>query len=212
MSSSSASGRSAASPRCRSRAPGSRWSAGGGLLAHPARLRSRRAAQQFPRLAAGGAEGERRNPDPPAERVGALFAAAAHSSHDERRRRHLAALLGAELAAQSLGLQGGERDDAALWRLAHAQGFDGGGLAVRARGARALLRQGRARGRRVRARPATSTASIDPPRQHLRGAAQARLSDAAAARHRIHRTHGGRRAPARLARLPGPGGDQLDDL
>jgi gluconate 2-dehydrogenase alpha chain len=47
---------------------------------------------------------------------------------------------------------------------------------------------------------------IDP------GAAQARLSDAAAARHRVHRTHGSRRAQARLARLPGPGGDQLDDL
>ncbi len=128
------------------------------LLAHAARFCSRRAAQQFPWLAAGGAEGEQRNSDPSAQRFGALFAAAPDPSDDERGRRHLAALLGAELAAQSVGLQSGERDDAALRRRAHAQGFDRRGLAVRAGRARALLRQGRARGRRVRARPATSTA------------------------------------------------------
>ena len=72
-------------------------------------------------------------------------------SDDERRRRHDAALLGAELAAEPVGLQGGERDDAPLRRVAHPEGIDGRGLAVRLRGARAVLRQGRARGRRVRA-------------------------------------------------------------
>ena len=47
---------------------------------------------------------------------------AAHSSDDERRRRHDAALLGAELAAQPVGLQGGERDHAPLRRVAHPEG------------------------------------------------------------------------------------------
>jgi choline dehydrogenase-like flavoprotein len=47
-------------------------------------------------------------------------------------RRHLAALLGAELATQPVGLQSGERDKAALRRLAHPAGLDGRGLAVRA--------------------------------------------------------------------------------
>ena len=44
-------------------------------LADPARFRARRTAQQFPRLAAGGAEGQFGDPDPPAERLRALFAA-----------------------------------------------------------------------------------------------------------------------------------------
>jgi gluconate 2-dehydrogenase alpha chain len=38
----------------------------------------------------------------------------------------------AQLAPQSVGLQGGKRDDAALRRLAHPPGLDGRGLAVRA--------------------------------------------------------------------------------
>ena len=182
-----------------------------GDLALAARFRARRAAQQFPRLAAIGAEGEQRDPDPSAQRVGALFAAPSHPSDDERGRRHLAALLGAELAAQSVGLQGGERDHAPLRRRAHSQGLDGRGLAVRARGARALLRQGRIRGRRFR--PGRQYRRHDrPARQHLRGPARARLSDAAAARHRVHRADGDDRAQARLASVPRPGGDQLADL
>src|SRR6266849_3216876 len=48
-------------------------------------------------------------------------------------------------AAQPVGLPPGERDHAPLWRRARSQGLDRRGLAVRARRARALLRQGRAR-------------------------------------------------------------------
>ena len=98
----------------------------------PRGFRSRRAAQQLPRLAAVGAEGEPRDADASAERLGAVLAAAADSSDDERGRRHLAPLLGAELAPQSVGLQGRERDDETLRRVADSAGLNGGGLAVRA--------------------------------------------------------------------------------
>jgi choline dehydrogenase-like flavoprotein len=57
-------------------------------------------------LAAVGAEGQQRDSNPSAERVGALFATAADPSDDECGRRHHATLLGAELAAQSVGFQG----------------------------------------------------------------------------------------------------------
>jgi choline dehydrogenase-like flavoprotein len=52
----------------------------------------------------------------------APIASARDSPDDERRRRHHAALLGAELAAESLGLQGRQRDDAPLRRVAHSEG------------------------------------------------------------------------------------------
>ena len=81
-----------------------------------------------------------------------------HSSDAERRRRHDAALLGAKLAVESVGLQSGERDDAALRRGADSDRIDGRRLAVRTRRARAVLRQGRVRNRRVRARLETSAA------------------------------------------------------
>ena len=97
------------------------------------------------------------------------------SSDDERRRRHDAALLGAELAAEPVGLQGGQRDDAALRRLAHPEGLDRRGLAVRPRRARAVLRQGRIRGRRVG--PGRQHQRQDrSARQHVRRAAQARAT------------------------------------
>ena len=101
-------------------------------LADAARLRARRATQQFPRLAAVRPESQHRNPHPSAKCVGALFATASYPSDDERGRRHVAALLGAKLAAQSVGFPGGERDHAAVRRLAHPQGHDRRGLAVRA--------------------------------------------------------------------------------
>src|SRR5215467_1276778 len=103
-------------------------------MAHPARFRTRRTAQQFPRLAPGGAESQYGNSNASAERIGALFAAAADPPDDECGRRHLAALLGAELAAQSVGLPGGQRDQAALRRVAYPKWLHGRRLAVRARG------------------------------------------------------------------------------
>ena len=133
------------------------------------RLRARRAAQQLPRLAAGGAEGQSRDPDASRERVGADVAAARDSPDDERRRRHDAALLGAELAAESVGLQGRQRDDATLRRVAHSEGIDGRGLAVRTRGARAVLRQGRVRDRRV-GKGRQHQGQDRSARQHVRGA------------------------------------------
>ena len=50
---------------------------------------------------------------------------------------------------EPVGLQGRQRDDAALRRVADPAGLDGRGLAVRLRRARAVLRQGRVRARRV---------------------------------------------------------------
>ena len=97
-----------------------------------------------------------------------------------------AALLGAELAAEPVGLQGRQRDDAPLRRLADSEGIDRRGLAVRLRGARAVLRQDRVRGRRLRAGRQHQRHDRSA-RQQVRGAAQARLSDAAAARHGLHR-------------------------
>src|SRR5438093_10276600 len=43
-------------------------------------------------------------------------------------------------------------------------------------------------------------------------ATRARIPDAAAARHRVHRAHGGRCAQAWLASIPRPGRDQLTGL
>ena len=132
------------------------------------RLRARRAAQQLSRLAAVGAEGQPRDPDASAQRVGALLAASDDSSDDERGRRHHAPLLGAELAAQPVGLQGGERDDAALRRIAHPERIDRRGLAVRARGAGAVLRSRRARDRRI-GQGGQHQRQDRSRRQHLRG-------------------------------------------
>ena len=91
------------------------------------------------------------NHEVPTHRVNAAGAdhARRRPRDDERRRRHHAALLGAELAAEPVGLQGGERDDAALRAVARAGGIHGRGLAVRLRRARAVLRPRRARNRRV---------------------------------------------------------------
>ena len=75
------------------------------------RLLARRAPEQFPRLAAVGAEDESRDSDASADRVVADVATARDPSDDERGRRHHAALLGAELAAEPVGFQGRERDD-----------------------------------------------------------------------------------------------------
>jgi gluconate 2-dehydrogenase alpha chain len=47
------------------------------------------------------------------------------------------------------GFQGGQRDDTPLWSRANPQGFDCGRLAFRPAGARAVLRQGGVRNRRV---------------------------------------------------------------
>ena len=102
-----------------------------------------------------------------------------------------------------VGLQGRQRDDAALRRLAHPDGIDRRGLAVRPRGARAVLRQGRARARRV-GQGRQHQRQDRSARQHLRRAAAARVPDAAAARHRVHRDDGDGGADARLASVPRP--------
>src|SRR5262249_8660733 len=101
-------------------------------VADAARFRTGRAAQQFPWLAPGRPESQYGDSDPSAERICALFAALSNSSDDECGRRHLVALLGAELAPQSVGISGGERDAAALGGLGHPEGLAGRGLAVRA--------------------------------------------------------------------------------
>ena len=85
----------------------------------------------------------------------------------------------------------------------HPEGLHRRGLAVRARGAGAVLRQGG--GGDWRVGPGRQHPRHDrPARQHLRGPARARLPDAAAARHRLHR-HDGRRGARRSGgtRFPG---------
>ena len=88
------------------------------------------------------------------------------------------------------------------------EGLDGRRLAVRPRRARAVLRQGRIRNRRL-GTGRQHQGRDRSARQHLRGAAHARLSDAAAAQHRLHRPDGGGGARPRLASVPGAGVDQL---
>ncbi len=112
-------------------------------------------------------------------------ATAGHSPDDERGRWHDAPLLGAKLAPESVGLQGRQRDNATVRRITHSEGFDHRGLAVRPRGARALLRQGRVRDRRV-GTGRQHQGQDRSARQHLRGSASARVSDAGAARHELH--------------------------
>ena len=82
------------------------------------------------------------------------------------------------------------------------EGLDGRGLAVRSRGARAVLRQGRVRSRRLGAGRQRQRQDRSEG-QHLRRPSQARLPDAAAALDRLPREDGRRRA-ARSAgiRLP----------
>ena len=118
-----------------------------GILADAPRLRARRTPQQRPRLADGGAQDQRGSADRP--RDGLVADDARRTPDDERRRRHRAALLGAALAPEPVGLQGGERNDAPVRRVAHPEGIDRRGLAVRLRRARAVLREDRVRGRRL---------------------------------------------------------------
>ena len=121
----------------------------GRYLADAPRLRAGRDPQQRSRLAAGRPEVQPRSADASRQRLGADHAGG-QPPDDERRRRNDAALLGAELAAQSVGLQGRQRDDAsATAPLAVAERIDGRGLAVRPRRTRAVLRQGRVRDRRL---------------------------------------------------------------
>ena len=140
-----AGGRRRAPPR-RGRARRDR--ARGGRTPHPARLRPRRAPQQRARVAVLGPEVRQRGADPPPHPVG-HGEPGRRPPHDERRRGHHAALLGAELAAQPVGLRGRVGDRPAVRPLAPARGDDGRGLALRVRGAGAVLRPGRARDRRL---------------------------------------------------------------
>ena len=127
-------------------------------------------------------------------------------------RRHHAALLGAELAAGAVGLQGGQRDHPALRTIARPGRIDGGGLAVRLRGAGAVLRPSSSTPSACRARPATSWAPS--------------TSAATSSRRRARRPYPmpplrstgyldrmtASRPGARLAPLPRPGGNQLGAL
>ena len=107
-----------------------------------------------------------------------------------------------------MGLQGRQRDDAALRRVAHSEGIDGRRLAVRPRGARAVLRQGRVRDRRVGQGRATSRARSIARGNIFEGPRSARVPDAAAARHRLHRHDGDAAREARMASVPRTGRDQ----
>ncbi|MBI3494337.1 MAG: gluconate 2-dehydrogenase subunit 3 family protein [Acidobacteria bacterium] len=168
-------------------------------VADQTRFRARRDPEQRAQLADGRAESQRRSPDVQGDAVGA-DEPRRQPSDDECGRRHRAPLLGAELAPEPVGLQGGERDEAALWRLADPERVNGGGLAVRVRRTRAVLRQDRIRDGRVgtsRQRQRQDRSA----RQSVRGAAQAPLSDAAAARNGLPREDGGVGAVARVARV-----------
>ena len=179
-------------------------------MAHEERLRAGRTSQQRARLADGRAEGAAGSADASRQRQG-QHDARRQPSDDERRRRHDAPLLGAKLAAQSVGLQGRQRDDEALRRVAHPERIDRRRLAVRPRRARAVLRQGRIRMRRV-GTGRQHQGHDRSARQHLRRPAQSRLPDAAAAQHRLHRPDDVGGARPRLASVPRSGVDQLAHL
>ena len=90
-------------------------------------------------------------------------------SDDERGRRHLAALLGAELAPQSVGFQGRQRDDAGATAR---RGFrrdrrSRTGRSASTSSSRTTTRSSTRSA--CRARRATSAGAIDRARQHLRG-------------------------------------------
>ena len=123
-----------------------------GHVAHAARLRARRDPQQRPRLAAGGAEGQSGSADASRQRRRRRPRARASHPMMNARRRHDAALLGAELAAEPVGLQGRQRDDA-----------------------RATARRGSRRARPSRTgRSATTSSSRTTTRSSTRSACRAR--------------------------------------
>ena len=167
--------------------------------------------EQLQGLAAGGAEGEPRDPHPSAQRVVADVDAAGDPSHDERSGWDHVALLGSELAAERLGLQSRERDDPPVRRVANSQRINDRRLAAGSRGARAVLRRGRVRDRRV-GQGRQHRRRHRSRRQHLRGAAPPRVPDASLAEHWLHRHDGRRGAQGRMARLSRAGRDQLGGL
>ena len=170
-------------------------------------LCARRTAEQLSRLAAIGPESQSRGADASAQRLRAVFAAPGFSPDDERRGRNVAALLGAELAAESVGLQGRQRNDEALRRVTHSSRVDGRRLAVRHRRDRALLRHRRARARRV-GQGGQHRRKDRSPRKYLRSAAPPRVSDAAAAVDRLARQDGCGCAEPRMASVSRAGRDQ----
>ena len=104
------------------------------------------------------------NREVPTHRVNASAPTTRAGGHvdDERGRRHHAPLLGAKLAAQSVGLQGRQRDDTTLRRVARPEGIDRRGLAVRLRRARSRTTTRSSTRLASRVRRATSKATIDP--------------------------------------------------
>ena len=155
--------------------------------------------QRFPRLAAIGAEGERRDRRPiglTRQRYSPRLLAS--TSHDERGRRHHAALLGAELAAQPVGLQGGESEP--RQRRAHPQELHGGGLAVQARGLEpwysGSVRSG------VSGQASSVASTIEQARQHLRARVPRVRMPALTGEFTKHMATAAREA--RLASFPGP--------
>ena len=119
---------------------------------------------------------------------------AGSSSHDERRRRHVDSLLGAKLAAEAVGFPDAlGRRSGATARAAIPERIHARRLAAHLRRSRAVLRHRRARSRRLR-QGRQHSGQVDPAGNIFEGAAAARVSHAAAARHRLHRSHGGRGA------------------
>ncbi len=129
----------------------------------------------------------------------------------ERRRGLDGALPGAQRALPPVELRGAELDDRPLRRVGHPRRVDDRRLATRLRRARAVLRRRRAGDRGGRAGRQRGGSS-PTRRQRVRGRARTRLPDAAAAAQRLDRAHRSGCAGARLAPVPGAGGDQLRAL
>ncbi len=181
-------------------------------VADQTRLRAGRAAQQLSRLAAGGAEGQPGDPDVACHGVVADRAARQHPSDAERGRRHDAALLGAELAAEPVGLQGGQRnDDAATARRASRKGRPSRtGRSATTSSSRTTTRSSTRSA--CPGRPATSTARSIRAATSSKAPRKRAVSDAAAARHGVHREDGRGGEEHRLASVSGSGRDQLAHL
>ena len=133
------------------------------------------------------------------------------ASDDERHRRHVHSLSRAKLAAEALGFQVALGNRQALRREPASEGIDAGGLARQLRGTGAVLRHGRARGRRIgpggqHSRHARSGG------QCLRRPSAARVSNASAAHLRFSRSHAQGRGVARVEAVSRALGDQLAAL
>ena len=170
---------------------------------HVAEARLSRRTKSATTCAAGRrrAEGQRRDPDAPAERRRDTPRLAVHPMMNARR-RHVHPLQGAELAPEPWDFKVVSETTRRYGASRIPKGSTVEDWPFATRNSSRTTTRSSTRSASP-ARPATSRAR-STARQHLRRPAPARVSDAAAAQHRLHRDDGRRRPDARLASVPRP--------